>query len=80
MSYPLLIDLGKPSFMVKGEVGQDMLTCLPHTSLQEQQYVKYLGVKIGHLSVREAFLGHLQEAFCRGRVVSNLGLTISEKV
>ena len=56
------------------------LVYLSDAGLPQKPFVKYLGVNIGHLSIKEAFLGPLKEAFRRVSVVANIGLTIAEKV
>ena len=78
--FGLHINLSKSAFVLKGDVGQDALQQFKEARLQQQSFVKYLGVKMGHISVKETFLGALQEAFRRARVASSLELTIAEKV
>ena len=73
------INLGKSTFVLKGHIGRDMLERFKEAGLQQQQHVKCVRVKVGHLMIKEANFGPLEEAFWRVRIVSNLGLTAAQK-
>ena len=45
-----------------------------------QQYVKYLGVQIGNLSVSQAFSKVMGEAHKRSALVASFGLSLSERL
>ena len=55
----LHINLGKSAFVLKGHIGPDVLQQFKKVGLQQQQYVKHVGVKVGHLMVKEPYLGPL---------------------
>ena len=53
---------------------------MKNLGLQHNTKVRYLGVQIGHVFVREAFVGPMREAYRRARRVATTALSIPEKI
>ena len=48
--------------------------------LQHETKVRYPGVQMAHVSVKEAFVGPLREAYRRARIAATIALSIPEKI
>ena len=48
------------------------------SGLRHETKVRYLGVQVGHVSVKEAFIGPLREAYHRARIAATIALSIPD--
>ena len=72
--------VGKSAYVTKGTPQPEALQCMQDSGLQHETKVRYLGVPMGHVSVKEAFVGPLREAYGRARIAVIIALSIPEKI
>ena len=76
----LQLILGKSAYVTKGVLGDPVLRYMAQSGLQYAKRVPYLGVQVGHVSTKEAFLGPLREAFRGARLAATISLSIPERI
>ena len=72
--------VGKSAYITKGTLQPEALQFMQDSGLQHETKVRYLGVHMGHVSVKETFVGPLQEAYRRARIAATIALSIPEKI
>ena len=72
-------NIGKSAYVTKGAL-QRALQFMQDSGLRHETKVRYLGVQMGHVSIKEAFVGALREAYRRARIASTMALSIPEKI
>ena len=86
----LKVNLNKAAAIVRNCGGMEWARCFRDIGVDVQNFVKYLGVRLGNirhqqddqgggLTIEQAFAPALQEAFRRARVVSTLQLSMNER-
>ena len=73
-------NIGKLACVTKGTLQPEALQLMQDLGLQHETKVRYLGVQMGHMSVKEAFVGPLREAYRRARIAATIALSIPEKI
>ena len=72
-------NVGKSAYITMGTLQPEALQFMQDSGLQHETKVRYLGVQMGHVSVKEAFVGPLREAYRRARIAATIALSITEK-
>ena len=73
-------NVGKSAYVTKGTLHLRVLQFMQDSGLHHETKVWYLGVQMGHVSVKEAFVGPLREAYRRARIAATIALSIPEKI
>ena len=73
-------NVGKSAYVTKGTLQPEALHFRQDSGLQHETEVRYLGVPMGHVSVKEAFVGPLRGAYRRARIAATIALSIPEKI
>ena len=71
-------NVGKSAYVTKGTLQPEALQFMQESGLQHETKVRYLGVQMGHMCVKEAFVGPLREAYRRARIAATIALSIPE--
>ena len=75
----LVIHPIKSAFVLKGQLPESSIHIKKATYFNTKNFVKYLGVRIGHVSVALAFAAPLAKAFRCAKLASYLQLSYAEK-
>ena len=73
-------NVGKSAYVTKGALQPAALQFMQDSGLQHETKVRYLGVQMGHVSVKEAFVGPMREAYRRARIAATIALSTPEKI
>ena len=73
-------NIGKSAYVTKGTLQPEALQFMQDSGLQHETKVRYLGVQMGHVYVKEAFVGPVREACRRARIAATIALSIPEKI